>query len=206
MAAVQQMRERMTGIHSQWREHWKNFLQKITVRPRRAFCRQLRDFAHVNPVLRQLRQQFIFPKRILRRNQVTHRFLDAIEYFRGAQPVRANVARLALNLLFDSGDANLEELVQIRTDDGEKLNPLDERLPLILRFFENAAVELEPAQLAIDEIFVVAKPIMRGLYDLWSGDRAAFLFDSSSGFRHLPTSAINCAYAMPAAQTAAATV
>src|SRR5206468_5587100 len=186
MAAVQQMRERMTGIHSQWREHWKNFLQKITVRPRRAFCRQLRDFAHVNPVLRQLRQQFIFPKRILRRNQVTHRFLDAIEYFRGAQPVRPNVARLALNLLFDSGDANLEELVQIRTDDGEKLNQLDERLPLILLFFQNAAVELEPAQLAVDEIFGITRTVMRSLYDFRSRDSGGLLFGSGGGlrFRH----------------------
>src|SRR5216117_174671 len=186
MTAVQQMREWMTGIHCQWREHWKNFLQKITVRPRRAFCRQFRDFAHVNPVLRQLRQQFVFPKRILRRNQFTYRFLDAIEYFRGAQPVRANIARLALNLLFDSGDANLEELVQIRTDDGEKLDPLDERLSLILRFFENAAVKLEPAQLAVDKIFRVPKTIMRSLYDFRSGDGGALLFGSGGGlrFRH----------------------
>src|SRR5438876_12292611 len=99
MAAVQQMRERMTGIHCQWRAHWKNFLQKITVRRLRALYRQFRDLAHKNPVFRQLRQQFILPKRILRRHQFAHRFLDAIENFGGAQSVRTDAARLALNLL-----------------------------------------------------------------------------------------------------------
>src|SRR6266478_2981094 len=200
------MRERMTGVHCQWRQHWKNFLLKITMRPRCSFRRQLRNFAYVDPILRQLRLQLIFPKCTLGRHQLAHRFLDAIEYLCGAQSVRANVTRLALDLLFDSGDPDFEKLVQIRTDNCEKLDALDERLPLILRFFENAAVELEPAQLAVDEIFRVTKTLMRGLYDLWSGNRAAFLFGSSSGFRHPSTSAINCAYATPAAQTEAATV
>ena len=176
----------MTGIHCQWREHWKNFLQKITVRPRRAFYRQFRDLAHKNPVFRQLRQQFIFPKRILRRHQFAHRFLDAIENFGGAQSVRTDAARLALNLLFDPCDANLKKLVQIRTDDGEKLNALDERLPLILRLFQDAAVELEPTQLAVDEIFGITKTIMRSLYDFRSRDGGALLFGSGGGlrFRH----------------------
>ena len=105
---------------------------------------------------------------------------------RGAQPVRTNVTRLALDLLFDPGDPDFEKLVQIRTDDREKLDPLDQRLCLVLRFFENAAVELEPAQLAVDEIFRVAKTLMRGLHDLRSGNRAGFLFGSCSSW--LPAS------------------
>ena len=124
-------------------------------------------------------------------------FLDPIAYLRRAQPIRTNVACLALNLLFDARDANLEELIQIRTDDGKKLDPLNERLPLILRFFQDAAVELEPAQLAVDEIFWLAKTLMRGLLRRLNSDRADFLFGSSSGlgFGHLSTSPIKCAYA-----------
>src|SRR4030095_113684 len=37
MAPVQKMRKRMAGIDSQRREHWKNFLLKIPMRPCRAF-------------------------------------------------------------------------------------------------------------------------------------------------------------------------
>src|SRR5437879_6480082 len=151
------MRERMTGVHSQRREHWNNFFQKITVRPRCAFCRQIGDLAHKNPILRQLRQQFICPEGILSRHEFAHRILDAVKHLRWAQSVRTDAACFALDLLFDPCDSNLKELVQIRANDREKLNSLDKRLPLVLRFFENTAVELEPAQLTIDEIFRVAK-------------------------------------------------
>ena len=84
MTAIQEMRQRMTGVHSQWREHWENFLLKITMRPGRAFRRQFSDLAHVNPILRQLRQQFIIPKRILRGHELADCFLDAIERLRRA--------------------------------------------------------------------------------------------------------------------------
>ena len=75
----------------------------------------------------------------------------------GLNPSGPNVARLAFDLLFDSGDANLEKLVQVRAENRKKLDALDERLRRILRFFEDAAVELEPAQLAIDEILADRK-------------------------------------------------
>ncbi len=107
------MREWMTGVHGQGRQHWENFLLKVAICPGSAFRRQLRDLAHVNPVLGQLRHQFVFPKRILRPHNLAHRLLNAVEQLRGAQAVRTNIARLAFNLLFDSGYANLEKLIQI---------------------------------------------------------------------------------------------
>src|SRR5206468_5813700 len=61
VASVQKMREWMAGVHGQRSKHRKNFLLKITMRPCCAFRRELRHFAHVNPVLCQLGQQFIFP-------------------------------------------------------------------------------------------------------------------------------------------------
>src|SRR6476661_5101861 len=128
------MREWMTGIHGQRRQHWKNFLLKIAIGPGSPLRRQLSDFPHVNSILGELRQQFVFPKRILRSHKLAHRLLDAVEQLRGTQPVRTNVACLAFNLLFDSGYPNLEKLIQIRAENREELNPLDERLRGILRF------------------------------------------------------------------------
>src|SRR5262249_35919794 len=61
VAPVQQMREWMTGVHGKRGQHWENFLLKVTICPGSAFRRQLRDFAHVNPVLCQLGQQLVFP-------------------------------------------------------------------------------------------------------------------------------------------------
>src|SRR5439155_8295901 len=156
------------------------------MRPGGTFRGQLRDLPNVNPILRQFRQQFIFPERILLGEEFAHCFLNAIENLRRAQTVGTKFARLAFNLLFNSGNTDLEKLVEVRAEDRKKLDPLDQRLPLILRFFQDPPVELEPAQLAVDKIFGIAKTLMRALYDLWSGDRIGFLFSSGSGlsFRH----------------------
>ena len=79
-----------------------------------------------------------------------------------AQSVRTDLAGLAFDLLFDASDPNLKKLVQVRTENRKKLDTIDERLGRILCFFENATVELEPAQLAIDKIPGIGKAICRG--------------------------------------------
>ena len=97
----------------------------------------------------------------MRRDQLVHDALNGVKRFRRAQSVRADIARLAFDLLLDAGDANLEKLVEVRAEDGEEFDPLDQRLRWILRFFQDAPVELEPAQLAIDEIFRRGETVRR---------------------------------------------
>ena len=153
VALVQQLRKRMTGIDRQRREHRKDFLLEVTPRPGGTFRVQLRDVVDADAVLRQERHQLIAPECVLRRDQLMHGALDGVEGVRRRQPVRADIARFAFDLLLDPGDADFEKLVEIRADDGEEFDPLDQRLRRVLRFFQDAAVELEPAQLAVDEIF-----------------------------------------------------
>src|SRR5262245_34592241 len=107
------MRKWMTGVHGQWRQHWENLLLKVAIRPGCASVRQLGDFPHVNPVLCQLRHQLGSPKRVLRPHKLAHRLLNAVEQLRSAQAVGANITRLALDLLLDSGYANLEKFIEI---------------------------------------------------------------------------------------------
>jgi hypothetical protein len=113
VAAVQETREGMAGVHGQRRQHWENFLLEVAICPGTAFCRQVRNLAHIDPVLPQLGEQLVIPKRILRPHKLAHRLLNAVEQLRGTQAIRANIARLTCDLLFDSGDANLEKLIQI---------------------------------------------------------------------------------------------
>src|SRR5436309_14647406 len=68
------------------------------------------------------------------------------------QTVRPDIARFAFNLLLNPSYTNLEKLIQVRADNGEELNSLDQGLSGVLRFLENAPVELKPAQFAIDKI------------------------------------------------------
>ena len=49
-----------------------------------------------------------------------------------------------------AADADHEELVEVRAEDGEELEPLQQRHGRVLGLFEHAAVELEPAQFAVD--------------------------------------------------------
>ena len=158
------------------------------MRPGRAFRWQFRNFAHVNAVLCQLGQQFVLPQCALRRHQSAHCFLNTIECLRRTQPVRPDLARLAFDLLFDPGHADLEKLIQIRAEDGKELDPLDERLGRILRFLEHATIELKPAQLAIDEITRIEKTICcRSIppQDLNSGGGLVGGTTLGNGCRHL---------------------
>jgi len=53
--------------------------------------------------------------------------------------------------LQDTGDADLDELVEVAGGDGEKLDAFEEGVGGVVGFFEDAAVELKPALVAIDE-------------------------------------------------------
>ena len=72
------------------------------------------------------------------------------------------MARFAFNLLLDSSDPNLEELIQVRAKNAKELDALYEWLRRILCFFEHATIELKPAQLAVDKIFRIGKTIFGG--------------------------------------------
>src|SRR5260370_5731607 len=191
------MRKGMNCIHRERRQYRKNFLLKVFARPGGAFRAQLRNIANANPVFCQLRKQFLVPKLVLVCDQLVGAALDLIKRLGRTQAVRCDIACLAFDLLFDAGNADLEEFVEVRTEDATNLHPLDQWLGRVLCFLQNATIELEPAQLAIDEIFWLAEKLMRALYDVRSGNRAAFLFGSSSGlsFRHLSTSTIKWPYA-----------
>jgi len=49
----------------------------------------------------------------------------------------------------ESGDAYLEELVQVGREDREELHPLEQGIPPVARLVQDAVVELEPGELAV---------------------------------------------------------
>src|SRR5262249_41092392 len=122
---VQQIGKRMARIHGKRSEQGENLFLKIFSRPGRAPRSELGNVADSNPVLFQLWDQLLVEKVVLRRDQFVRQTLNLIKRFGRAQAVRSNVARLAFDLLFDAGDADLEKLVEIRTEDRKKLDPLD---------------------------------------------------------------------------------
>jgi hypothetical protein len=76
---------------------------------------------------------------------------DAGELLAGRQTVRAGLhQRCRLQLLVQPGDANHEELVQIRRVDGQELQPLQQRPADVERLVEHPGVERQPGGLAVD--------------------------------------------------------
>jgi hypothetical protein len=51
--------------------------------------------------------------------------------------------------LFEGGDTDFEEFVEVGADDGEKLETFEEGLGGVLGLFEDALIEFEPTELAI---------------------------------------------------------
>lgn len=51
--------------------------------------------------------------------------------------------------LFEGGDADFEEFVEVRADDGEEFETFEEGLGGVLGLFEDALVEFEPTEFTI---------------------------------------------------------
>ena len=68
---------------------------------------------------------------------------------RGA-PVGRVLGAAGRHLLHESRHPHLEELVQVGREDGQELGPLEEGVPLVPRLVQDAGIEVEPGQLAVD--------------------------------------------------------
>jgi hypothetical protein len=66
------------------------------------------------------------------------------------QPVDGGFHHRGRHLLFEAGYPHHEELGEIRADDGQELDALEKRVPLVLGLFEHAAEEGQETQLAIE--------------------------------------------------------
>src|SRR5580765_2905492 len=67
-----------------------------------------------------------------------------------AEPVRSRGGLTHPRLSLEPGDADHEELVQVRAEDGKELDALEQRDRRVLGLLEDPAVELEPGQLPVD--------------------------------------------------------
>jgi hypothetical protein len=71
------------------------------------------------------------------------------ENFGGTETVRTvNIASVVYELL-KGRDAYFEELVEVRTDNGQKFESLEKGLGGVLGLFKNALIKLQPTELTI---------------------------------------------------------
>ena len=75
---------------------------------------------------------------------------DDRQFLLGAEPVERRLLDAGAELLEDRRHPDHEELVEVGGGDGQELDPLEQRVGVVLGLGEHPAVELEPAQLAVD--------------------------------------------------------
>ena len=72
-----------------------------------------------------------------------------IQLLGGGWSVRRRLRRAGFDLLAQTRDADLEELVEVAGEDGQEANALEERVALVTSLVEDAGGEVEPRQLPV---------------------------------------------------------
>ena len=96
----------------------------------------------------------VVPAGVLGLDEVRQKDGEAIETLLRREAAFVRRLRLAdavFDALQDAGDTNFDELVEIASGDGEELYALKQRVGGILRFFEDALVEVQPGFVAREE-------------------------------------------------------
>ncbi len=155
--SVQELRERMHRVDRERREHGIDLLFKKLVEVRLLIRRQRAARVKLDRLRGELRLELIAPAGVIDRPQAGARARKCARATRWQRRRPPRLVRVRLPLLLETGHAHLEKLVEIRTHDAEEFQPLEERVRLVQRLVEHALVELQPAQLAIDEVFRVTE-------------------------------------------------
>ena len=150
LAAVGDVRERMPGVERQRRQDGRDLALEVAREVRRQILRVVGRLEEPDAVRGQLRPQRVGPALGLLVEHLPRAGADERELLLGRQSVGRDVLAVRAQLLLQRRDANHEELVEVRADDGEELDALEDRVPPVARLVEHALVERQPAELAVD--------------------------------------------------------
>ena len=124
----------------------------------------LEQFEHANRMIAQRHVQ-LAPQRLLIGHQRIGARGDQRQLLRRGETVDRAILDAAQLLALESRDANHEEFVEIGPADRQEPQPFEQRAGRIIGLGQNAAVELQPAQLTIEKAWLCA-----------GGGRARFQF------------------------------
>src|SRR3954465_12938787 len=143
---VEHARERMRRVEPDRRQHRKQLAEEVVADPlalhRGPFLAPREDDA----VSREGRQPGFVEELVLLRNQRVRFAAHRLEYLGRAPRVGARVVQAELDRLLQAGDADLEELVEVRRDDGDEAKTLEQRQRLVRGLRQDAPVEGQKAE------------------------------------------------------------
>ena len=149
-AAIGDKRKRMRRIERQRRQHREQIGHEALVEPGAVARFEIGRLDHRDPGLGKLGAQR-HPGHLLRFHQRAGALVDRFELLPRGQPVLAQRLDAGEALAFEAGDAHHVELVEIARRDRQKAQPFQQRMARVLGLGQNALVERQPGQLAVDK-------------------------------------------------------
>ena len=151
-ALVQHARERMRRVEPDRCQHREQLAEEILADPLLLRAGPFLALREHDAFARKRRQEHLVQQLVLLPDERMRLAAHRIEHFGATPRVRARIVQPELDRFLQPGDADLEELVQVRGDDGEEAQPLQQRHRLVRRLRQHAPVEGEDAELAVDEL------------------------------------------------------
>ena len=103
----------------------------------------------------QLRQDGFVPAAVLRGDELLSAGANALQLCDRPHAVGRIVLRspIAECLFAQTGNSDHKELVQVRAEDRQEFDALQQRVGRVLGFLQYTRIELQPAQFAVDKVF-----------------------------------------------------
>ncbi len=98
--------------------------------------------------------------------QVVDLLKDGVELLGGRLAVGRADDDVLAHLALEAGDAHHEEFVEVGRRDRQETNALQQRMLGVQRFLENAAIELQPGEFAVDEALGTGEQLFQRRHSL----------------------------------------
>ncbi len=149
-AAVLDERERVRGIDGDRGQDRQILGHELAVEPHALHLGQIRRLDDVDALPGQQTLQ-LHPVLLLVADEHAREAVDLGELLAGGEPVLALLRHARRDLPIEACCTDHVELVEVGRGDRQEAQPLEQRVVHVRGFFQYAAIELEPRQLAVDE-------------------------------------------------------
>ncbi len=143
--------EGVRRVHRERREHWEDLLAEVAGEALLLGDRELVPAEQLDVLLGEFGQDRVDDVMRMLVLQAVRLLGDCAHLLAWAQSARARHGDAGVDAALETGDTDHEELVEIAGEDRREARAFDDRNRLVLREFEHAFVEFEPAELAVEE-------------------------------------------------------
>ena len=149
-ALVQDPRKRMRGIESEGAQDREQLVLEVVPHPGLLLGSPLGAPYEADLVAFELGDEHLIENPVLILHQPVRDLGDPFEYLVRRHVFRTRLHRARSDLFLQARHADLEELIEVGSRYAEEAQPLEQRRRRVLGLFEDAPVELQQAELAID--------------------------------------------------------